>query len=64
MLVHMTAFRSLRGRTGVVCDITHLWPWASKEAQYPKKKLEKNSQKKILDWKSDYVGQNSMMLIF
>ena len=31
----MTALKSLMGRTGVVCDITHLWPYPTIESQCP-----------------------------
>ena len=46
VIVHMTALKSLRGRTGVACDITHLWP-------YPILSLLTSTLIKKITWKGD-----------
>ena len=39
ILLHMAALKSPRGRTGVVGNITHLWPYPSSELYIKKKSI-------------------------
>ena len=41
VLGHMTALKIPRGMTGVVCDITHLWPYPT-IGQHPSHELEES----------------------
>ena len=56
----MTALKSLSGRTGVVCDITHLWPyptlpWLAGGAV--------SSEGPLVDAVADWSSFNTVLLI-